>query len=144
MRVYIDTNVIVARSITLHEHHPRAIELFAEIERRRWIPAISTHGLAEIYAILTRAPYQPRISPAEAWGILEKNILERFEIEPLTRSDYTKILRECAALGWIGGRIYDAIHIYAARKAQCSRIYTFNVQDFRQLAPDLLDHIMVP
>ena len=144
MKVYIDTNVVVARSITQHEHYPRAIELFAEIERRQWSPAISTHGLAEIYAILTRAPYQPRISSAEAWGIIEKNILVRFEIEPLTRSDYTRILRECAALGWTGGRIYDAIHVHAARKAGCSRIYTFNVQDFRQLAPDLLDRIMAP
>ena len=144
MKVYIDTNVIVARSVTQHEHHIRAIAFFTEAESRTWTLVISTHGLAEIYSILTRVPYQPRISPAEAWGILEKNILERFEIEPLIRSDYAKILRECAASGWIGGRVYDAIHVHAARKAKCERIYTFNVQDFRQIAPDLVDCIMAP
>ncbi len=144
MKVYVDTNVVVARSVTQHQHHVRAVEFFAEVQRRRWIPAISAHGLAELYAVLTRAPYQPRVSPEEAWEILERNVVERFEIEALSRSDYAKIIRECAALGWTGGRVYDSIHVHAARKGQCSRIYTFNVHDFRQIAPDLLDRIMAP
>ena len=144
MKVYIDTNVVVARSVTQHEHQARAVEFFHSVERNRWIPTISTHGLAEIYSILTRAPYQPRISPAEAWQILERNVVERFEMEPLNRDDYVKIVKESALVGWIGGRIYDAIHVQAARKAGCKRIYTFNVHDFRQLAPDLLDRIMAP
>lgn len=144
MKVYIDTNVIVADAIENHSHSANASSLFKEVEKGRWVPVISAHGLAEVYSILTRAPFRPRISPAVAWQIIEENVLASFEIEPLTCSDYTRILRESAAVGWSGGRVYDAIHVHAARKAQCERIYTFNVQDFRQLAPDLVDRIMAP
>lgn len=144
MKIYIDTNIVVADAIGDHTHNANASSLFQEIRSRRWTPVISAHGLAEAYSTLTGTPFRPRISPAEAWQIIEENVLASFEIESLTRSDYTRIIRESAALGWTGGRIYDSIHVHAARKAGCSRIYTFNVQDFRQLAPDLLDRIMAP
>ncbi len=144
MKVYLDSNLLVARSLIQHVHHARAIELFVEIVSKRWTPIISTHGLAEIYAILTSAPYKPRMTCAEAWQLIETNILPRMEIEPLGKDDYSEVIKECASQGHIGGRIYDAIHIHAARKAECARIYTFNVQHFRQIAPDLLDRIMAP
>ncbi len=144
MKVYVDTNTIVARAVVNHVHNANAVALFRQIEQKRWTPVISTHGLTEIYAVLTGAPFQPRISPAEAWQILQQNILEKFDIEPLTRNDYSKIIKECAAQGWTGGRVYDAIHVHIARKMQCSRIYTFNVSHFRQIAPDLTDRIMAP
>jgi predicted nucleic acid-binding protein len=144
VKVYLDTNLLVARSVAQHLHHARAVELFQEIVSKRWTPVISTHGAAEAYAILTSAPYQPRITPAEAWQICETSIFERMDVQPLGRNDYRRIIKECAAQGHASGRIYDAIHIHAARKAGCSRIYTFNVQHFRQLAPDLLDRIMAP
>jgi hypothetical protein len=38
----------------------------------------------------------------------------------------------------IGGLVFDALHLHCAEKAQCDRIYTFNVKDFRALAPDAL------
>ena len=144
MKIYIDTNIVVADAVDNHPHNANAASLFREIQVRGWTPVISTHGLAEVYSILTGAPFYPRISPAVAWQIIEENILASFEIEPLIRSDYTKIVRECAISGCIGGRVYDAIHVHAARKAKCERIYTFNVQDFRQIAPDLVDRIMAP
>lgn len=144
MKVYVDTNVAVARSVTQHQDHARAVHFFDEVGRHHWTPVILTHGLAEIYSILTRAPFLPRVSPADAWEIIERNVVERFEIEPLTSQHNLKVVRECASIGWPGGRVYDAIHVHAARKAQCERIYTFNVQDFRQLAPDLVDRIMAP
>lgn len=144
MKVYVDTNVLVARCVAQHPHHDHAVALFREIEAKRWIPVISAHGLAEVYAVLTAAPFKPRISALEAWQILDRNILGRIEAKPLGRKDYVHILKESAAQGWTGGRIYDAIHIHAARKTECTKIFTFNVQHFRQIAPDLLDRIMAP
>lgn len=76
--------------------------------------------------------------------MLETNVLSSFEIEALTRTEYARVIKDSAAQGWGGGRIHDALHIAAARKAKCSRIYTFDVTHFRQLAPDLLDRIMAP
>lgn len=144
MKVYLDTNVVVARLVKGHVHQVNADKLLQQVQSRRWTPVIVAHGLAEIYSVLTRAPFQPRITPAEAWEMLERNVLPRFEIEALSRSEYSRIIKDCAAQGLGGGRIHDALHIAAARKAGCGRIYTFDVAHYRQLAPDLLDRIMSP
>lgn len=144
MKVYLDTNVIVARMVTGHIHQLTAGSLLQQIESRRWTPVIAAHGLAEMYSVLTRTPFQPPVTPAQAWQMLEANVLPRFEIESLNRSDYGRVLRNCAAQGWGGGRVFDALHLAAARKARCARIYTFDVAHFRQLGPDLLDRILAP
>jgi predicted nucleic acid-binding protein len=144
VKVYLDTNIVVADAVKSHIHNANAAGLFRQIESRRWIPVIAAHGVAEIYSVLTRAPFQPRILPAQAWQIIEQNVLASFEVEALNRGEYTRVLKDCAAQGWGGGRIHDALHIAAARKAQCGRIYTFDVIHFRQLAPDLLVRIMAP
>lgn len=144
MKVYLDTNIIVARMVRGHIHHLSADSLLRQIESRRWVPVLAAHGLAEMYSVLTRAPFQPRITPAEAWHRIEENVLSRFEIGSLNGGEYGRVIKECAAQGRGGGRIFDAIHIATARKTQCGRIYTFDVAHFRQLAPDLLDRILAP
>jgi predicted nucleic acid-binding protein len=144
VKVYLDTNIIVADAVSSHVHNASAAGLLRQIESRQWTPVLVAHGLAEIYSVLTRTPYRPRITPAQAWQIIEQNVLASFEIEALSRSEYSRVIKECAAQGWSGGRIHDVLHIAAARKARCGRIYTFDVTHFRQLAPDLLDRIMAP
>lgn len=144
MNVYFDTNIVVADAVEEHEGHDRAVSLIQEAQRRRWTLFISAHGLAEIYAVLTGTPFSHRISPAEAWLILQENIFQLFEIQSLSRADYTEVARNCAALGLAGGAIFDALHIQAARKANCARIYTFDADDFRRIAPDLRDRIVAP
>jgi predicted nucleic acid-binding protein len=62
----------------------------------------------------------------------------------LTPAMYRETIQECAEDGGIGGRIYDVLHLYCAKKAGCDRIYTFNIRHFRQLAPDWVDRIAVP
>jgi predicted nucleic acid-binding protein len=144
MNVYLDTNSIIADAVADHPHHANAVALFREILRRRRAPVICAPGLAETCAVLSGPPFSRSISPAEAWTILQENVLPLFEIVPLQPSDYTEVLKSCAAQGWVGGRIFDAIHICAARKAHCARICTFNVSDFRSIAPDLHDRILRP
>jgi predicted nucleic acid-binding protein len=144
VKVYIDTNIVVAKTVATHEHHPNADQLLRQVQSRRWTPVISAHGIAEVYSVLTRAPYQPRMSPAQVWHMLQGSVLAWFEVETLNGKEYIDLIKECAAHGWTGGRIYDAIHIHIARKTHCSRMYTFNVPHFRQLAPDLTDRIMAP
>ena len=69
---------------------------------------------------------------------------ENFEIIALTADDYLGVIRTASATGVQGGRIYDALHLAAARKANCDIIYTFNVKHFRELAPDLATKIRAP
>jgi hypothetical protein len=37
--------------------------------------------------------------------------------------------------GWIGAKIYDALLLRCAARCAAERIYTFNLGDFKQLAP---------
>jgi hypothetical protein len=55
------------------------------------------------------------------------------------------VLRSCSKAGLIGGMVFDALHVHCAQKANCDRVYTFNVKDFRALAPaGLVDRIAAP
>ena len=145
MKVYLDTNVLVAASVQEHPHHVPAFDLVKAVKEGALQGAISTHGLAEFYSVLPRAPFTPRVHPAEAGRFLDDNILPYFELVALSVSDYKAVLRSCANAGLIGGVVFDALHLHSARKAGCDRVYTFNVKDFRALAPsDLAGRIAAP
>jgi predicted nucleic acid-binding protein len=144
VKAYLDTNVLVAASVQEHQHHTQAFDLVRAVKEGALQGCISTHGLAEFYSVLTRAPFTPRVHPAEAGRFLDDNVLPYFELLALSVDDYKAVLRSCTLAGLIGGVIFDVLHIYSAQKAGCDRIYAFNVRDFRMLAPDLSDKIVSP
>jgi predicted nucleic acid-binding protein len=145
MKAYLDTNVLVAASIRDHQHHLQSFDLVKAAKAETFKGCISTHGLAEFYSVLTRAPFTPRVHPAEAGRFLTENILPYFELIALSANDYKVVLRSCASSGLIGGVVFDALHLHSAQKAGCDRIYTLNVRDFRLLAPaDLANKIAAP
>jgi predicted nucleic acid-binding protein len=136
VKVYLDTNILVAASVEAHPHHVPSFDLLKAVKDEALQGCIGTHGLAEFYSVITRAPFTPRVHPAEAGRFLDDNILPYFEVVALSAADYKAVLRSCAGAGWMGGVVYDALHIHIAQKAKCERIYTFNVKDFRALAPE--------
>lgn len=135
MKAYLDTNVLVAASVQEHQHHVQSFDLVKAVKEGALQGCISTHGLAEFYSVLTRAPFTPRVHPAEAGRFLDDNILPYFELVALSVDDYKVVLRSCTNAGLIGGVVFDALHLHSAQKAGCDRVYTFNVKDFRALAP---------
>ena len=139
MKLYFDTSVLVASAVKGHVHHAPAHSALERLLRDKHRGYVSAHGLAEIYAVLTRAPFVPPVYPSEAWQILEQNILPHFTLVELPSKDYVGLVKECAAQGWTGGRIYDLLQLACAQKASCERIYTFNLQHFRELAPPSLE-----
>lgn len=144
MKVYFDTSVLVAAVVEGHPHHGPAWRVWEHAAERGREAFISGHGMAEVYAVLTRTPFTPRVYPGEAWRILEETILPSVKVIVLTANEYRSTMRTCAEEGWAGGAIYDGLHLRCARKAACSRIYTFNLRDFQRLAPDLKDKICAP
>src|SRR5260370_1573814 len=96
---------------------------------------MSAHSIAEMYAALTRLPVQPRIHPVEAVRIITDNILPHFEAVPIGKKDYVEALRVVGNGGWSGAKIYDALLMGCAARCGADRIYTFNLTDFRLLAP---------
>jgi predicted nucleic acid-binding protein len=145
VKAYLDTNVLVAASVQEHQHHVQAFDLVKAVREKALQGCIGTHGLAEFYSVLTRAPFTPRVHPTEAGRFLDDNVLPYFELVALSANDYKAVLRSCAAAGVIGGAVFDALHLHSAQKAGCDRVYTFNVKDFRALAPSgIAERIAAP
>ena len=144
MKAYFDIAVLVAASIERHPHYNRSAKILESVREKKVEGHVSGHGLAEVYSVLTRTPFRPPIYPGLAWKVLEEDILPYFEIVTLTPQMYRETIGDCADKGWIGGKVYDALHLRCARESDCQRIYTFNVRHFQQLAPDLAQRIGAP
>jgi predicted nucleic acid-binding protein len=144
MKVYCDTSVLVAASISSHPHNAQSLALLKQVRGGKLEAVISAHGTAEFYAVLTRAPLTPPVYPSEAWRLLAENILPHFEMIALSAAQYRSVLRQAAEKGWTGGLVYDALHLACAASARCKRIYTFNLRHFLQLAPHLQNEICSP
>ena len=73
--------------------------------------ALTGHGLAETYSVLTRLPGDLRVDPLDAATLLR----ERFA-EPLTlkRATAARVPDELSRLGISGGAVYDALVAFAA------------------------------
>ena len=144
MNVFLDTSVLVAGCVRQHPHFVRARPLLEDVAHGRNKGYISCHTLAETYSALTSIPMVPRILPIEAERIIFTNIKPYFVSISITPSMYEKAIDLCVRQSLPGGKVYDALLLECARKAGCDRIYTFNLSDFRKLAPDLLQRIAAP
>lgn len=144
MKIYVDTNVVVATVIESHIHHRLSAQLFDLISAGKHQAFISAHGLCEVYSVLTRTPFVPRLRPAEVWQILSDDFLLLLSVVELNAADYRGMVQECARSGFSGGRVHDLGHLRAAEKAGCQRVYTFDVRGFQQLAPTLSTRIFTP
>jgi predicted nucleic acid-binding protein len=142
---YFDTSIVVAAAVTQHPHNAPALAVLEELVSRKHRGYLSAHSLTEVYSVLTRTPFKPPLYPSEAWQIIERMILPHMELVTLTLKEYREVVRHCAVNGWVGGKVHDAVHLRCAQKAGCDRVYTFNVRDFRTLAPpELADRVALP
>jgi predicted nucleic acid-binding protein len=144
VRVFFDTNVLVAASEQTHPHHGPAFQALNRVAAKKDQGYMSVHSIAETYAALTRLPVQPRIHPAEAARIIADNIVPNFQAVAIARKDYLEALKTVADGGWSGAKIYDALILGCAVRSGAERIYTFNLADFLHLAPKLEDRICAP
>jgi predicted nucleic acid-binding protein len=135
VKVFFDTSVLVAASEQGHPHYGQALPALRRVTGRKDQGFMSVHSIAEMYAALTRLPVQPRIHPAEAVRIITDNILPHFEAVPIRKKDYVEVLKLVGNGGWSGAKIYDALLMGCAARCDADRIYTFNLADFRVLAP---------
>jgi predicted nucleic acid-binding protein len=136
MRVFLDTSVLVAAVLEQHEAHERAFAALERVHEGKDQGFISAHGLAEIYAVLTKLPPPFRHSTEQAFLSLEENVLKHFNIASLTAGDYVALLREAALAGIQGGTVYDAVALKAAAKSGAQRIFTLNLKHFQAVAPE--------
>jgi len=144
MSVFCDTSVLVAACIRSHPHHERARPVLESVAGGEAIGVISAHSLAEAFSALTSVPVMPRILPSEARDIVARNFQRHFQLIAVVPEMYARAIETCVGRGLGGGKVYDALLIECARASNADRILTFNVADFRRLAPDLVGRIAAP
>lgn len=144
MTVFCDTSALVAACIRNHPHYERTRPVLEAIAGGKEVGFMSVHSMAETFSALTSAPVTPRIVPSEAREIIANNLIRHFRLVPVTPEAYRRASEVCVAQGLGGGKVYDALLLDCARESKADRIYTFNLQDFRRLAPDLITRISAP
>jgi predicted nucleic acid-binding protein len=142
--LFCDSSVLVAACVEAHPHFSRAFPLLNDILAGKHKAYAARHSLAEVFSALTTMPVRPRISPADAASMIERNITGALKCVSSTATHYARALARCVATGHSGGVIYDALLLECARSCRAERIYTFNTRHFLALAPDLGSRIVAP
>ena len=144
MKVLLDTSVLVAAMVEAHPAHEKALTWLQRARHNEVTAFVASHTLAELYAVLTRLPVRPPISPATAWQLIQENVLSSFEVVSLAGDDYRAVLDHLSREGITGGSTYDALIAYTASKAMVDHLVTLNERDFRRVYPDLSEKLIVP
>jgi len=141
MRAFFDTSVLVPVFYGDHTHHQASLTRFTQYQRHTG--CCGAHTLAEVYSTLTRMPGRHRISGDQAMLFIG-NIRERLAIVALDGEEYAGALESSAALGIVGGAIYDALLAACATKAEAQVIYTWNARHYAQCGPAVTALLRTP
>ncbi|QLA14711.1 type II toxin-antitoxin system VapC family toxin [Desulfolutivibrio sulfoxidireducens] len=133
MNVLLDTSVLVAALVGTHPLHERAFTWLRQASSGKITLLVAAHALVELYAVLTRYPSTPKISPEQAARLIMSSVAKHATIIPLGVADHVSVIQELAARGLPGGIIYDALHVRAAMVGRAQKIVSFNRADFERL-----------
>jgi predicted nucleic acid-binding protein len=141
MKDFLDTSVLVPVFVDEHPHHEASLAVFSRAEKKH--SSCAAHSLAEVYATLTRLPGKHRASASEAMLFLE-DIEERLAFITLDAAEYWRAVRHSAETGIVGGMIYDSLLAHCALKARADTIFTWNVDHFRRVSPEVAKRVRTP
>jgi len=141
MRAFFDTSVLVPVFYGDHVHHRASLDLFVQFDRESG--CCGAHSLAEVYATLTRMPGRHRISGEQAM-LFVGNLRERLTVIALDGDEVARALADSAALGIVGGAIYDALLASCALKAGVAAIYTWNARHYAPCGPEVMRRLRTP
>ena len=144
MRILFDTSLLVAAMVEGHPSHTVALPWLQRVKAKIDVGLVAAHSLAELYAILTRLPVNPRIPPALALQLIQSNVLNTCHVVALSGDDYVTLLSHLVNQGIAGGAVYDGLLLHAAWKAGVDQVVTLNPYDFRRVYPALADKISSP
>ncbi len=144
MRILLDTSVAVAGLLSSHPFHGVSVPWLSAAKSGNFEFIFSGHSLAELYAVLTRLPTQPRISPDTAGMLIRESILSCARIGVLGGDDYVSLVGEMIEGGKAGGTIYDAVIAKVAQLWHVDMLVALNVSDFQRVWPGGGARIVLP
>lgn len=143
MRVLYDTSVLVAALLVKHPNHNRAFPELELAKRGKVQGYLSTHTLAELYAVMTRLPQPLKVLPEEAQALIS-DLMEYLTPVSLLPEEYHSAIAEMVKFQLIGGGIFDALIAQAALKAKVDCLITLNPKDFTRLGEEVATMVKVP
>jgi len=135
MRVFLDTNVLVAAVVKQHVFHERSFAVLDRVHAGKDEGFVSAHSLAEVYSVLTNLPTPYRHTPEQGLLSIEENVFKHFKTIALLGNEYATLIRDAVGYRIQGGEIYDALLLKAASKAAVDRVFTLNLKHFRPISP---------
>jgi predicted nucleic acid-binding protein len=141
MKGFFDTSVLVPVFYGDHVHHQASLALFIQFDRSTG--CCGAHSLAEVFSTLTRMPGKHRISSAQAMLFIG-SICEQLSLVSLDGDEYARALGAAAALGVVGGGIYDAMLAHCALKAGAETIYSWHARHYARCGPEVTRRLQTP
>lgn len=141
MKAFFDTSVLIPVFFEDHVHHEASFMVFSKASRKN--SYCSAHTLAELFSSLTRMPGRYRTRPDEALLFLEATLKQLTPLA-LDADEYWSVLQQCGESNIAGGTVYDALIARCALKANARVLYTWNVEHFRRLGPDVAAIVRTP
>ena len=133
MKAFFDTSVLVGAFYGDHPRHAACLELLAEASKKTHFCA--AHAVAELYAVMTRLPVRPRITPEQ--GLLfAENVRDHFSVVTLSAAEQFEAAADAARRGLGGAKVYDLLTWKCAAKSGAERVYALKSSEFPRLAPD--------
>jgi predicted nucleic acid-binding protein len=125
--IYLDTGILVRALLTDHPQHDACVKVVGN-------DAVSScHALAEVFNTLTGFFKIPNDTASE----MIVSLIGAMAFEVISQADYMIVIEEARRRGVQGGIVYDAIHAQVARRLKAEKIVSYNVTNFRHVAPDL-------
>ena len=144
MKAFFDTSVLVAGLVESHPAHQSAFPWLKRASAREFEFIVASHTLAELYAVLTRLPVSPKISPGTAYRLVSENIDNVADVVSLSPAEYWEVVKSVAQLNLVGGVIYDALLAKCAEKSGADLLLTLNPKDFIRVWPEGVGLIKAP
>jgi predicted nucleic acid-binding protein len=132
--VFFDTSVLLAGLIDLGPATAAAQRVMDALAAGR-LASVRTawHCCLEFYSVATRLPPELRLTPADAFRLIETEILARMRVDQLPSGSFAEFLRAAAREPTVGGRIYDAHIAEVARTGKARVVVTDNRRHFASL-----------
>lgn len=125
--IYLDTGILVRGLLEDHPHYHLCEPLI------NGKAVSSCHTLAEVFNTLTGFFQIPNEMASEMIDSLPGEM----SFEVISQADYLEVIRNARKRGIQGGIIYDAIHAEVARRLRVEKIVTYNLSNFRHVAPEM-------
>jgi predicted nucleic acid-binding protein len=144
VKALIDTSTLIAALLPDHVHHNAALPWLSKAKSGAFEFVCSAHSLAELYAVLTRLPRTPLISPDDAWRLIQENVIDHARVHSLSGDEYATLIATLSREKIVGAAVYDALIARVGELAAVDFLVTLNVTDFQRLWPAGAGRIVSP